>query len=113
MVRSAVRGRQPEAAGAVVDPELVGVLEIVGDVEVLVAVPVDVVEANRQAEALGIERERPAVLVAEAVRGEGNPGPAAGALVEVEEVGVGALHDAHAAQVFAGDDPVVARRTAG
>ena len=83
---------EAEAAVAVVQPELVGVFEIVRDVEIGSAVAVEIGEHGGEAEVLAFFGQGPALLVPEArVSGDRLAREVAPAVIPVEEIGIGAL----------------------
>ena len=101
------RGRQPEIAPAVVDPELVGVLEIVADVQVWCTITIHVVEPRRQREEVRIRRERTAVFVQEAWAGDRHAGKVAMPVVEEEQVDFCALRPHDPAEILSLFDTIL------
>ena len=89
------RGREPEISVSVVEPELIGVLEVVADIEVGGAVAIHVVEARGEREIVGLLDEWFSVHVEKSRRRERHAREMPCAVVEKEEVGLGALraHD--------------------
>ncbi len=92
---------EPEVAVAVVEPELVDVLEVVADVEVGRAVAVQVDELGVERERLRLLGERLALRVEKAADVSGTSREVTVAVVVIEVVGRAALRHAHAAHVRA------------
>ena len=107
VAREGVRRREAEAALAVIEPELVGVLEVVADVEVGGAVTVHVVEAGGEREEVGLGRQRHAARVAESCATDRHVLELPAADVQEEEVGIGALRADDPAEVGAVLDAVL------
>ena len=103
-----VPGNQAKAPVAVVDPALIGILEVVGDVEIGPTVAVEIREHRRQAEILPLLAQRPPRLVGEAgIVRQRLAGEMPFAVIAIEEIGIGALHETVPAQIGAIDDLVV------
>ncbi len=71
------------------------------------AVVVYVVKAGGEAEVLGLRRERGALRVEEASAGEWFAREPAGAIVDVQTVGIGALYERHCVELRPIQHPVV------
>ena len=84
-----------EGPRAVVQPEHVGILEVVAHVQIRRAVPIDVGELGGQAEVLRRGGERLAVLVAEPARGPRDEREMPLAVVQIEGVRIGPLLHRH------------------
>ena len=94
------KGRnKPEVSLAVVEPELVGIFEVVADVEVGRAVAVHVVEARRQREEVGLGGEGGAILAQESRAGNRHAGEATMAVIEKKQIDIGALGANDASQI--------------
>ena len=80
---------QPKVAGAVIEPEEVGILEVVGDVQVGRAIAVEVGKPGAERKRLRGGIERPPIRGPEPVGGHRHRGELP-ARIEVERVGLGA-----------------------
>src|SRR5712664_530179 len=93
-------GNEAKPPVAVIDPELVRILEIVGDVEVGRAVAVEIREYGRESEILRLLLQRLPLCVREArIVRYGLADEVPRAVVQVEEVRIGALYQAEASQI--------------
>ncbi len=97
----------PEAAAAVVHPDLVGILEVVADVQVGRAIAGEIVEPRGQREEVGRIGERAAQFVTKARPGHRRIGELARAIIQVEQVPLGALRSDDATKVGAVLDAVL------
>ena len=93
---------------AVIDPALVRILEVVGDVEVGRAVAIEIGEHGGESKVLRLFGERQPLFVHEAgIVRHGLTDEVPGAVVQVEVVGIGTLLEADPTQVLTVHQPVV------
>ena len=103
-----IPGREAKPAVSVVQPQLIRILEVVRHVQVRRAVPIEVGEQRGESEILPFFAQRRPMFIQEArVPGHRLAGEVARAVVPIEEVGVGALDQADAAEVRPLDELVV------
>ena len=103
------RRNETEIPLAVVEPELIGILEVVADVEIGRAVAVHVVEARGEREVVGILRERRPVRVDEARSGRRRASEVPLSIVEEKEIRLRALRSNDAAEVGSVLDAILLR----
>ena len=99
---------QTEVAPPVVDPQLIGILEVVGHVQVGGPIAVEIDELRREAERFEFFGQRHARSVEKPPARHRHACEPAGPVVDVELVGFGALRHAHATHVGTHHQLVVA-----
>ena len=98
---------ESEVPSAIVQPELIGILEVIADVEVCGAITVHVVEASGEGEEVGLLCEGAPRLIAKSCPLDRRAREAPCPIVQKEEIGVGALRADDPTEVGAVLDPIV------
>src|SRR5256885_17262460 len=95
------RGREPEISVSVVEPELIGVLEIVADIEVGRAVAVHVVESGGEREVIRLLGKRLSVFATKAWTGDRRAREMAVPVIQEKQIRFRALRPHDAAELRA------------